>query len=397
MVEDIIIDIVGSFADGKTTLVRALSNELTLRHSEEKKRGITIRLGYAHFYIYKCKVCGKFSRTDKCEYCGGDTELFRRVSIIDSPGHKTLMTIMLSGAAFVDGAVLVISAAQKCPQPQTQEHLEALKILGIKNLVVAQTKVDIVGKERAKESYNEIKDFLSSNGFDNVDIIPVLAINNINVGEVVQRIAKFEIDRSNANTKDMSMLVVRSFDINKPGTKIEDLVGGVVGGAIRNGKIKVGDDIKILPGIKVKNTWKPLVTKVESIQSEFEQEKEAGPGLTIGVSTTLDPSLTRSDSMAGSVITSLDTNINVSNKITVKYFPLENKESSVFKKGIQKNEPVLVNVLSSKALGIVSYISNDKVDIIFENTVVPFFEKDKVIISRRVDNVWVLAGYGIIL
>jgi translation initiation factor 2 subunit gamma (aeIF-2g) len=113
MVKDITIDVVGNFADGKTTLVRAITSESTLRHSEEKKRGITIRLGYAHFLIYKCDSCGSFSRNEKCEICNSNASLYYRVSIIDSPGHKTLMTIMLSGATLVDGAVLVIAANQK--------------------------------------------------------------------------------------------------------------------------------------------------------------------------------------------------------------------------------------------------------------------------------------------
>lgn len=395
MAEDIIIDIIGSFADGKTTLVRALTSESTLRHSEERKRGITIRLGYAHFFIYKCTKCGAFSRHEKCEVCSANGELYRRVSIIDSPGHKTLMTIMLSGAALTSGAVLVIAANQKCPQPQTEEHLEAIKIMGIKNIVVAQTKIDIVGAERAKQNYAEIKAFLSKNGFDNVKIIPVFSIQDINITDLVQEIAGFKQEEKLEN-KTMEMLVVRSFDVNKPGTNISGLNGGVVGGGLKSGNMAIGDKITIYPGVFIKNTWKPINTKVVQIQSEFGMETKVGPGLTIGVKTNLDPALSRRDNLAGSLVTARDSPPMFKNSINVKYSPMLEKEKTIFKRSIQKNETILVNVLASKILGTVSSLSNEKLTVTFANAQLAYYLGDKAIISRKIENVWSLAGFGII-
>ncbi len=395
MVEDIIIDVVGSFADGKTTLVRALANESTLRHSEERKRGITIRLGYAHFFICKCNKCGAFSRNEKCETCGQKATPHFRVSIIDSPGHRTLMTIMLGGASLVSGAVLVIAANQKCPQPQTEEHLEAIKIIGVKNLVVAQTKVDLVGAERARQNYKEIKEFLSKNGFNDMKIIPVFSINDINIIELIQEIGKFTVDEEKSNEKP-EMLVVRSFDVNKPGTEISKLSGGVLGGGLKEGELGVGDKVTIYPGIFIKNSWKPVNTEIIQIQSEFGQEQKAGPGLTIGVKTKLDPSLSRRDSLAGSLVTSNEAPPNFKNKIAITYSPLAEKEKNVFKKQLQKNEVVLLNVLAAKVLGTVSSVSNDKVGITLNNSYLPYYTGDKAIISRKVENVWVLAGSGTI-
>ncbi len=395
MVEDIIIDVVGSFADGKTTLVRALANESTLRHSEERKRGITIRLGYAHFLIYKCTKCSSFSRYEKCEACGAKGTLYYRVSIIDSPGHKTLMTIMLAGAPLVSGAVLVVAANQKCPQPQTEEHLEAIKIIGVKNLVVAQTKVDLVGAERARQNYQEIKDFLSKNGFSDTKIIPVFSINDVNIKELVQEIGKFNVNKEKDNKKP-EMLVVRSFDVNKPGAEISKLSGGVLGGGLKEGEIAVGDKVTIYPGIFIKNAWKPIKTEVLQIQSEFGPEQKIGPGLTVGIKTKLDPSLSRRDSLAGSLVASNDAPPNFRNKISVTYSPLIDKEKNVFKKPLQKNEMVLLNVLAAKVLGTVSSIANEKVGITLNNSYLPYYTGDKAIISRKVENVWVLAGSGTI-
>ncbi len=388
MVKDIIIDIVGNFADGKTTLVKAITSESTLRHSEEKKRGITIRLGYAHFNLYKCNSCGSFSRYNKCELCGSKGDLYYRVSIIDSPGHKTLMTIMLSGAVLVDGALLVIAANQKCPQAQTQEHVEALRIMGIKNIVVAQTKIDVVGKERAKESYNEIKEFLSKNGYENANIIPVFASQNINITRLIQEIGKFDITPD--KNEKTEMVVVRSFDTNKPGTEIKALTGGVIGGGLKSGELAIGDDILVYPGVLVKNVWKPLKTKVKSIHSEFGVEKKAYRGLMVGIETDLDPSLSRRDSLAGSLVVKEDNMPQLKNRISIDYSQIPDK----FNKPLQKGEVVLINVLASKVLGtIVSQIQN-KVIINLGDTFLPYFPGDQAIISRKLNNVWTLAGAG---
>ncbi|MCL4398430.1 MAG: translation initiation factor IF-2 subunit gamma [Candidatus Parvarchaeota archaeon] len=389
MVKDITIDIVGNFADGKTTLVKALTSESTLRHSEEKKRGITIRLGYAHFLIYKCDSCGAFSRYEKCEVCNSKASLYYRVSIIDSPGHKTLMTIMLSGATLVDGAVLVIAANQKCPQPQTQEHIEALRIIGVKNIVVAQTKIDVVGKERAKESYNEIKGFMSKNGYPDANIIPVFAAQNVNLTQLIQEIGKFDIPDS-SNEERAEMVVVRSFDINRPGADISELKGGVLGGGLKSGSLTVNDDITVYPGVYVKNSWKPLKTKVVSMQSEFEAEKTAHRGLMIGVETDLDPSLARRDNLAGSLIVKSDTVPLFKNRIAMKYEAIQNK----FEKPLQKNETVLLNVLSSKVLGTVVSYSGSGVVLNLGNSALPYFIGERAILSRKINNVWTLAGSG---
>ncbi len=393
MVEDFIFGVVGNFSDGKTTLIRALTSESTLRHSEEKKRGITIRLGYAHMNIYRCKNCNSFSRYEKCEICGGEAILEKRISFIDAPGHKNLMTTMLSGAVLIDSAIMVISAINHCPQPQTQEHMEALKIIGIKNIVVVQTKVDIAGKERAKENYNEIKSFLESNGFKDVPIIPVLASANINVVELVQKIANISIKRD--DDPDTKMLVVRSFDVNKPGTPISELKGGILGGALKGGELAVGDTIMIHPGLMVNGKVTPIETKIDEIQSEFGSEKKVGRGITIGVRTTLDPSLTRSDSLAGSLVVKGDIKPIVSDRFVMEYEPLMDKEKSLFKRPLQKNEEVLINILAGKSIGVVTEVRNNKVKIVLNNNMVlPFFNGDKVIVSRKIDNIWYLAGSG---
>ncbi|MCW1294087.1 MAG: translation initiation factor IF-2 subunit gamma [Candidatus Parvarchaeota archaeon] len=394
MVEDIIVDLVGNFADGKTTLVKALTNESALRHSEEKKRGITIRLGYAHFKLFKCNSCGKFSRFERCEFCGGSTELFRRVSIIDSPGHRMLMTTMLSGIGLADGAIMVISAINPCPQPQTEEHMEAINLLGIKNLVVAQTKVDLAGESKAKENYNQIRAFLEKNGFSNTNIIPTFANQNINIQEIIQEIGKFDISNRDVSGKP-KMQVIRSFDVNKPGTRIEDLKGGVLGGGLVSGRLSVGDEVVLTPNVSAGSKFKSIRTKIMYIQSEFGEEKSATRGLSIGVLTKLDPSIVRRDALVGSLITDADNLPILDNKLRMTYDPIPGK--TIFDKPLQKGESILINVLSSRAIGIIQDISKGGISLVLGEVSIPFFTGDKVIVSRKVKNAWTLAGSGIIL
>ena len=155
------IGTIGHVDHGKTTLTKALSGIWTDTHSEERKRGISIKLGYADTAFYKTKD-GKFYPSGRHPEGKEDSEkeLQRVVSFVDAPGHETLMAIMITGASIMDGALLMVAANEECPQPQTREHLMALNISGIENIIVVQNKIDLVTKERAVESYNEIKEFL---------------------------------------------------------------------------------------------------------------------------------------------------------------------------------------------------------------------------------------------
>ena len=150
------IGVVGHVDHGKTTLVNALTGTWTDRHSEEVRRGISIRLGYADATFYKCGHCegpDAYSTTPVCPVCGGEGTPFRSISFVDAPGHETLMATMLSGSALMDGAMLVISTTEKCPQPQTKEHLMALGLVGIRKIVIVQNKIDVVSQ---KEVYRQL-------------------------------------------------------------------------------------------------------------------------------------------------------------------------------------------------------------------------------------------------
>ena len=253
---------VGHVDHGKTTLTQALTGKWTDQHSEEMKRGISIKLGYADadFYRVTMKKGGKHytSEPDKKEYKGGKLEHLRTVSFVDAPGHEPLMAKMLSGAAIMDAAILIIAANEKCPQPQTREHLSALEVMGFNNIIIVQNKIDVCSKESAMESYEEIKKFLKGTQLEDAPIIPVSAHHNRNIDLLIQAIEELFPTPKKDLKNDFQMNIARSFDINKPGTAPKNIKGGVLGGTISSGLVKIGDKLEIRPGRTTKKGLKPI-------------------------------------------------------------------------------------------------------------------------------------------
>ena len=267
------IGTIGHVDHGKTTLVQALTGEWASKHSEELKRGITIKLGYADFAVYKCPDCSEpecYCTSSDCPTCGSKAEFQRAISFVDAPGHEILMATMLSGAAVMDGAILVIAANEKCPQPQTREHLAAIDTLGLKKVIIVQNKIDLVNREDAIKSYNDIKKFVQGTVAKNAPIIPVSAQHKLNIDLLLQQIQKNLTTPVRDPNKPPRMHIIRSFDVNNPGTMYDEISGGVLGGSIYQGSFKVGDEIEIRPGLpfKDKNKLKmrELTTEITTYQ-----------------------------------------------------------------------------------------------------------------------------------
>jgi len=384
---------------GKTTLVKALSGVWTDTHSEEIRRGITIKLGYADAVFYICEKCKKYGVSKKCE-CGGKAKAVRKVSFVDAPGHESLMATMLSGATIMDGAVLIIAANEKCPQAQTREHLMALKISKVKNLVVVQNKIDTVSKEGAVKNYKQIKKFLKGTDYEKSPIIPISAQQNINIDVLIETIEK-EIPTPKRDPKaDPLMFVARSFDINKPGTEIKNIKGGVLGGALKQGILKEGQEIEIKPGFKVEEKnqkkWVPIKTKIMGLKTGGESVKEVGPGGSIGIMTELDPSVVKSDSLAGNVVGISGKMPPLLEELNLKVNLLDRvvgAEKELEVEPIKMNEPLMLNVNSSATVGIVTEALDKKIGCVLK---IPICANpgSNVTISRRIGNRFRLIGYG---
>jgi len=303
------IGMIGHVDHGKTTLTQRLTGKWTDEHSEELKRGISIRLGYADAAFYKCSSCNDpecYSVNKKCPNCGSNCELLRVVSFVDAPGHETLMATMLSGAAIMDGAVLVIAANEKCPQPQTREHLMALEISGTKNIIIVQNKIDLVSEKDAMKNYEQITKFVKDTCADKAPIIPVSAHHDINIDVLIKTMENFIPTPKREDGKPPLMYIARSFDINKPGARPSELKGGVVGGSLVQGVLKKGEEIEISPGRKIevdgKQVLEPIVTKVNSFFSGGIATDKASSGGLLAIGTELDPSRVKSDSFSGKIV-----------------------------------------------------------------------------------------------
>jgi len=376
------IGIVGHVDHGKTTLVKALSGVWTDRHSEELKRGISIRLGYADVTFRRCPVCeapGCYTVKETCEVDGSHTEYLRTVSFVDSPGHETLMATMLSGAAIMDGAVLVIAANEPCPQPQTKEHLMALDIVGIENVVVVQNKIDIVSREDVLRNYEEIKRFVRGTVAEDAPIIPISAHHSANLDLLIQAIE----ERIPTPKRDLDapplMLIARSFDVNRPGTPIEKIVGGVVGGTLSRGRLHLGDEIEIRPGLRV----------------------EAGGSLrwdSIGVGTKLDPSITKSDSLVGQVVGHPDHMLPTIDRFTMETRLLTQvvgMSENIDVEDLRSNETLMLNIGTATTVGVVVSTRGNIAEVALKRPVCAS-EGTRVAISRRIGARWRLIGSGII-
>src|SRR5437773_7815910 len=145
-------------------------------------------------------------------------ELQRSVSFVDSPGHETLVATMLSGAAIMDGALLVIAANEDVPQPQTKEHLMALSIIGVEKIIIVQNKIDIVTEEQARENLRQIREFVKGTIAEKAPIIPMSAHHEVNVDMLIQTIEQMIPTRKFDETKPARMFIARSFDVHQPGS-----------------------------------------------------------------------------------------------------------------------------------------------------------------------------------
>ena len=397
------IGMVGHVDHGKTTLTQALSGVWTDTHSEERKRGISIKLGYADTAFYKTSDGRYYARGKHPDGQDDlDDDLLRVVSFVDAPGHETLMAVMISGASIMDGAMLLISATEKCPQPQTREHLAALQIAGIENIVVVQNKIDIVSRERAQESYSEIKSFLDGTIAESAPIIPVSAHHDVNLDVLIRAIEDVIPTPDRSGDESGLMYVARSFDVNRPGTRPEGLAGGIIGGSIVEGSFNVGDSILIAPGRRIqsggKTSWKPIPTRIESLKGGGLDLDSVHAGGLCGIATPMDPMSTKADELSGQVMAREGELPPIWEELKLDLRLLEKMVSSGEEdagsiRPLQTNEMLMINSATATSVGTVSSAKGGSATIQLR---LPICAKSgsRVTLSRRVGSRWRLIGHG---
>jgi translation initiation factor 2 subunit 3 len=377
-----------------------LTGSWTSVHSQELKRGITIRVGYSDAAFYKCKKCEEplgYSTTPKCNNCGKESELSRVVSFVDSPGHESLMANMLSGSALMDGALLLVASNEKVPKPQTKEHLLTL---GIQQIVVVQNKVDLLSYKEALSNYQEITKFVKGTHAAKAPVIPISAQSGLNIDALIGAIESSIKTPERDEKADTVMHVLRSFDVNKPGIKLKDIKGGVIGGSLTQGVFNVGDEIEIKPGIlnEKKKTYEPLTTEITSLGTAAGIVESVKPGGLVAIGTKLDPAMTRSDSFIGSVIGKPGTlpENSTTLKLDVNLFDSAVGITEDIKvEPISSGELLRLNIGTAPVLGKVTKIKSKTVEIELRRPAC-IFEGGNVAISRRIAERWRLIGAGIV-
>ncbi len=287
--------------------------------------------------------------------------LLRHISFVDCPGHDILMATMLGGVAVMDAALLLVAANEPCPQPQTSEHLAAVQMMKLKDIIIVQNKIDIVLKEGAvMQQYEEIKKFVSGTTAEKAPIIPISAQLKYNIDVVCDYICRIPIPVRDF-TSSPRLIIIRSFDVNKPGDTVESLKGGVAGGSVLKGILRLGDEVEIRPGIISRDgsgatKCTPIQSVVVSLLAEKNDLLYAVPGGLIGVGLKVDPTLTRSDRLVGHVLGHPGKLPNVVDEIDVTYYLLrrllgvkaeggKTKQEKVVK--MKKGELLLVNIGST--------------------------------------------------
>lgn len=333
----IIIGSVGEVANGKSSVLREITGVNLMKFKKEAEKNMTIKLGYTNTKIYKCPNCPKpycyqiYNDKLECKQCDTKLELCLHVSFVDAPGHNDLQATALSGANNMDYCFLLISTDNVLEingGGYINEHYKAISALSLLDkTLILQNKIDLVKKEKAFAQYELIK-----SKYNIKNVIPISAQFGYNIEYILQYIVeKIEnpintpafYDKIN---KPLKMSIIRTFDINKPGTNIYNLCGGVIGGTIKQGQVKIGDRIKILPGIIHNNKLIPLITNVISIKTDNTNLEKAYPGGLIALGLSLDPSLSKEDRLVGNIIVSHnETNVTIFKNATISYVMYTNE------------------------------------------------------------------------
>jgi translation initiation factor 2 subunit 3 len=393
------LGMVGHVANGKTTVTGYVTGVTTNKYASEKKQNKTIRLGYANFKVWCCQRCNAYESTGSASFVvscdcqmGQQKKLITHISIVDCPGHNMLMSTMLNGSSVMDYTLLVESVTNKeCPAPQTAEHFRATKIAGIPNAMILMNKIDIAKRSKIEAKMDSLENYVReetgcTNGERISPMIPVSATFGTNLDVVCEYLTKLQVPHTRDSNGIFEMLVIRSFDVNRPGaatdltakakkknnggTDVRKIKGGVIGGSIMRGKLHVGDQLVVLPGrtqrlskdekasheTEADFSYTPIRCVAKSIQSEKNDMQMAIAGGLLGIQTSVDPAYTRNDGMTGSIVlkeadylAALDDNsceYKVYDKIVVKMESFMINEKRVQSK-LPKDSVIKVNVNSN--------------------------------------------------
>jgi translation initiation factor 2 subunit 3 len=407
------IGMIGHVSDGKSTLTKSLTGVQTQRYAKEQETNITIRLGYANAKIYKCSKCAPPScyyskgsnQTDTfCKNCKMPGQLVNHVSFVDCPGHNSFMGTMMNGTSVMDYTITVESAVNKTfPAPQTVQHLNAIESNSIENIAFILNKIDLVNEDMIYSKLEELDEFKKKYSCSNAPVIPISAAFDINVDVLCEILANLKKPERIMDSDKLRMNIIRSFNINIPGTMIDELKGGVVGGTIIQGTLDIDDEIYIYPGIIYEDSFEPLRAKVLTIFSEKTPLTRAICGGLIGVGLDIDPGLTGDDALVGNIILKTPHLIDafITSNITLS-LTLNNSIEIIFNENEKENEKdnkkdkYILNINTNNVKGNIIKKLDENI-FKFELDKPVYIEKnDKITISIKNMNGLQFIGYGVL-
>lgn len=416
----------GHVAHGKSTLVRKITNVKTQKHKAELERNITINLGYANAKIWYDKEKNElFSLPSNVNPYSLSTtsiennryKLIQHISFIDCPGHESLMSTMISGTHNFDVAFLLIAANDKImPQSQTYEHLLALAAAKKKLDIglVLHNKLDLITVDEALANKAKILEFIDGSPAASLPILPISAQLGTNVDAVLKYLANAkskhftrseQVGEKNEINTPAQLVIIRSFNINKPNVQIESIEGGVIGGSLRSGHLKIGDILEIRPGIvslikgsEGSKSWiaNPLIARVRTLFSETQGLDIAVPGGLLGIGLTIDSGLAKSNKLVGQICSKIGNGAPIVHELTIIYKRMNRgKEDNSISEGknliIEEKLKICIHAVS--VLAKVTNINKKQVTITLDSPIA-FFKDDNIVIMRNVNNRWQLSGTG---
>ena len=310
------------------------------------------------------------------------------------------MTNMLAGAFLMDGALLVIAANEPVPKPQTREHLQALQMLGMKRIVIAQNKVDLVNDADARKNEAQIAKFVQGTVAEAAPIIPISAQQKLNIDALIEALEEVIPTPKRDAASNPLMYVVRSFDVNRPGAEIARLSGGVLGGSLTRGELEVGEEVELKPGMIDDRSGKyvPVITKVSSLQTGAGAADMVGPGGLVAVGTHLDPTFTKGDQMVGSVIGKPGTLPETLEHVTLDVALLETAVGATELVKVEKvklSETIRLNLGTASTLAVATSVRGNVVEADLKKPVAVETGM-RAAISRRIAERWRLIGSGVL-
>lgn len=381
----VIIGTQGRVANGKSSLIRALTGINPMKFTKEAEKNMTIKLGYTNAKFYKCSNCPEpwcyQVNQPECLQCGNKTELKLNVSFVDSPGHNDLQATALSGASNMDFCLLVVSA--DCEQdPETNEHYKAIKILGLEDsTIILHNKIDLVSKDVALERWEKLK-----KTYGVKYILPICAQFGFGLSYLTQFLVESIPNPINSKLEKkinspLKVSIVRSFDVNKPSTPVDKIVGAVVGGTIKTGCLKIGDKVKIVPGVVLANGQNhPIEAYIETLKTDTTPLEVAYPGGLIGIGLSIDPTLSKEDRLVGNFIIGIDDQTNKIFKTCTINYNKYNLESNL---DIKKGDSFVCMLGSIKRMCKINWIDEIKSQLNFTSSVVMAGEiGDSVVITK---------------